>query len=134
MSEEKQVPKPKGKGKGKGNPKPKSSRGKEAPTPAVPAHLKISKEYLAWRLAAYQLSVRLEPFGLSVSELGKSIADYKLRGSTFEFDKDLVSAYADYEAKRLAWVTFRDHFRAESDARGVPTGAAADLLAALRAQ
>jgi hypothetical protein len=134
MSEEKRNPAPKGKGMGKGKPEPKSSRGKMVPTPSVPAHLKISIQYLAWRQAANALSVKLSPFGMSVSELGKSIADYRARGSSFEFDKVLVAAYADYEATRLAWVTFRDHFRAENDARGVPTGAAADLLAALKVQ
>lgn len=109
-------------------PKGKGSQGERTKGPQVPHYLKLSPKYLGWKRLAKSLAAKLAEVDMSISELGKAIAEYSSRGCTFSFDKDLVSDYQNYESARLEWEKFRDSFRNEMDSTGLPTGIAAKLL------
>jgi len=130
MSESKSVkptPAPKAQKKPKGN--PSGGKGKGAGGPQIPHFLKLSPKYLQWKLVANKLAADLEPYSLSISELGKAIAEYSAMNCQFEIDKRLVHSYMQYEEARIGWEHFRDSFRAQHDASSVPVGVAAKLLA-----
>jgi hypothetical protein len=95
---------------------------------ALDPALYLSVEYGAFRRAISALTVKLEPLGLSISVVGKGIASYKAKTHKFPFDVELVRLYASYEEARLAWESFRDSFRPQTDAGKVPTGLASILL------
>jgi len=105
-----------------------AEKGKKGPN--IPPYLKLSSEYFTWKKTARALSERLSVFDMSISELGKAIADYSARGATFKIDQTVLKEYDLYEKARTAWEHFRDSFRSESDAGSVPIGVAAKLLAA----
>jgi hypothetical protein len=95
----------------------------------IPKFLKLSPKFLEWKRFSNKLSADLKDVSMTISELGKAIADYSAKGATFAFDKELVERYEHFERLRIGWESFRDSFRAEDDAASVPTGIASKLLA-----
>jgi len=127
MSDKKAAGKPSGKPKSGRNAQTKAGKQQG---PQIPHCLKLSPQYLGWKSKAKRLAEVLKSFDMSISELGKAIADYSAKGCVFEIERKLVADYSDYEAARTAWETFRDSFRSSLDATSVPSGVAAQLLAA----
>jgi len=136
-NEQKQVPKkasekseakPRRNAEGRNGTGAQRGKGGNPKVPQIPNYLKLSPKYLGWKRVAKSLSEKLKEVDMSISELGKAIADYSSRGATFEIEKSLVSDYDKFETARLEWEKFRDSFRNEMDAAGLPTGLAAKLL------
>jgi hypothetical protein len=119
-----------------GNPQNKGGRnvhpnkGGGKGSPQIPHYLKLSPIYLKWKTEANSLGEMLRPYGMSISELGKGIAEYSARNCDFATAKDLLEAYSRFEAAQIAWNNFRDGFRAQMDSTSVPTGLADKLLSA----
>jgi hypothetical protein len=129
MSDKKQSSNVSSKKKQKPGSKNQTKGGSSKPGPKIPAYLKISPQYCEWKLAAHKLSEQLVVYDLSITELGKAIAEYSAMRASFPYEKEIVSAYAVYEKHYNKWIAFRDSFRAQYDASSVPTGLAAKLLA-----